>query len=624
MRLKEILKNVPQEDLKDIERLEVLRKLNANREWKNTDVYRYLYKRGLYHVAYQRLKSKPGNMTPGADPETLDGYSLKLIEKTIDQLRDESYQPKPVRASFIPKANGKLRKLGIPSPRDKMLQEVMRMVMEAIYDSPHGSTFEETSHGFRRNRSPHTALREIRRKWSGVNFFIEGDIKSCFDEIDHERLVEIIGERISDQRFLNLVRKLLKSGYIDREWRFKNTLIGTPQGGILSPLLANVFLDKLDKYVEKLREEYERGEAKRANRAYRTLADRKQKLAKQGLARTKEFRQIVRQMRELPSRDPNDENFIRIKYVRYADDWLIGIIGSRQIAEEIKEKIREFLQNELKLTLSPDKTKITHAKTEQAEFLGTLISIGRSPKAKQKTTLSTNASGKYFDRRSTGWETMIRCPTDKLIKRLAEKGFCDATGKPSSRGAYVDLDADQIISKYSAINRGLQNYYRPCDNFQDLRRVQYVLKYSLAKTLAEKFRKSVAQVFRKGEILAEYTTSKGEVKQIKFYQNHNWHTDRDAFNLKDAFVDQVMLEMRLRTRSKLDNPCAICGETEDVEMHHVRHLRKMDERKKKGGFIRVMIALNRKQIPLCPKCHDKVHRGEYDGINLTDLKYDPR
>ena len=623
MRLQE-LAEVPTQDLKDLEQLATLRKLNANPKWRNIDLYRLLYRKGLYAVAYQKIKSKPGNMTLGADEATLDGYSLKEIEDTISQLRDESYQPKPVRQTFIPKGNGDSRKLGIPSPRDKVLQEVMRLIMEAIYDSPDGPFFEDTSHGFRKGRSPHTALKEIQRKWSGVNWFIEGDIKSCFDEINHERLIEIVGEKIKDQRFLNLVRKLLKSGYIDREWRLRNSLIGTPQGGVLSPLLANVFLDKLDKFVEKLKEEYEKGKAKRANREYRMLAAQRQKLAKQGLAKSKEFRQIVRQMQEMPSLDPNDEGFIRIKYVRYADDWLVGVIGSRQVAEEIRDKIKEFLKNELKLTLSDEKTHITHARTEQAEFLGTLISIGRSPQAKQKVTLSTNASGHHFQRRATGWEVIIRCPTDKLIRRLSEKGFCDANGKPQGKGAYTSLDADQSILRYSAINRGLQQYYRACDNFAELTRVQYVLKYSLAKTLAEKYRKSVARIFQNGGIKHTYTTSKGEQKEVRFYINRNWRIDRDAWSTK-PLIDQTRSELRLRTRSKLGAACIICGEEDDVEMHHVRHLHRMDEKRKKDmGFTRVMIALNRKQLPLCKECHSKVHRGEYDGIKLTDLKYDPR
>jgi len=615
----EILK----EHFQDLKQLETLRKLNANSDWRNTDIYRLLYKEDLYHIAYERIKSKPGNMTPGTDKETLDSYSQGEINKTISQMRDETYQPKPSKITYIPKKNGKLRKLGIPSPRDKVIQEVMRLILEAIYDSPEGAYFEETSHGFRKNRSPHTTLREVQRKWSGVNWFVEGDIKACFDEIPHDKLMEILSEKVQDQRFLNLVRKLLKSGYIDREWGLRNSIIGTPQGGVLSPLLANVFLDKLDKYVEQLKKEYEKGEAKKANRSYRALATRKEKLVQQELTKTKEFRDVVRQMRDMPSLDPSDENFIRIKYVRYADDWLIGVIGPKRVAEEIKVKIGEFLRNELKLTLSEEKTKITHAKTEQARFLGVLIEKGRSDTQAQKVTLSTNGSGHYFKRRSTGWEVILKAPTEDLIKKLAEKGYCDKLGNPKAKGAFVGLDADQIIVKYSSVNRGILQYYRPCDNFVELRRIQYILKFSLAKTLAEKYKKTVPKVFTKGEILHKYITTKGEEKTVKFYINRSWKTDRDAFG-KGTEVDQTRLELRLRTRSKLGRPCIICGEEEGVEMHHVRHLRKLDERKRKDGFIRVMIALNRKQLPLCSQCHDKVHAGKYDGIRIQDLKYDPR
>jgi len=328
-------------------------------------------------------------------------------------------------------------------------------------------------------------------------------------------------------------------------------------------------------------------------------------------------------MRDMPSLDPSDENFIRIKYVRYADDWLIGVIGPKRVAEEIKVKIGEFLRNELKLTLSEEKTKITHAKTEQARFLGVLIEKGRSDTQAQKVTLSTNGSGHYFKRRSTGWEVILKAPTEDLIKKLAEKGYCDKLGNPKAKGAFVGLDADQIIVKYSSVNRGILQYYRPCDNFVELRRIQYILKFSLAKTLAEKYKKTVPKVFTKGEILHEYITTKGEEKTVKFYINRSWKTDRDAFG-KGTEVDQTRLELRLRTRSKLGRPCIICGEEEGVEMHHVRHLRKLDERKRKDGFIRVMIALNRKQLPLCSQCHDKVHAGKYDGIRIQDLKYDPR
>jgi len=614
---------IQKEPLRDLKQLDTLRRLNANSEWRNTDIYRLLYKEDFYHVAYERVKSKLGNMISDADSETLDDYSKGKVVKTISLMKEETYQPKPSKVTYIPKKNGKPRKLGIPSPRDKVIQEVVRLILEAIYDSPEGAYFEESSHSFRANRSPHTALREVQRKWSGVNWFIEGDLKACFDGIDHAKLMEILHEKVQDQRFLNLVRKLLKSGYIDREWRLRNSVIGTPQGGVLSPILANIFLDKLDKYVEQLRIEYEKGEARQANRVYRALAARKEKLVKHGLTKTKEFRDTVREMRDIPSLDPRDKNFIRIKYVRYADDWLIGVIGPRGIAEEIKAKVREFLENELKLTFGEEKAKITHAKTEQAQFLGLLISIGRSRTQTQKVTLSTNGSGHYFKRRATGWEVILKAPIEGLVKKLAEKSYCDMLGKPKAKGAFVGLDADQIIMKYSSVNRGILQYYRPCDNYVELRRIQYILKFSLAKTLAEKYKKTVPQVFTKGQLLTKYTSSKGEEKTVKFFINRDWKTHRDAFS-KNPEVDQVRLELRLRTKSKLGRVCIMCGAEEDVEMHHVRHLRKLDERQQKAGFIRVMQALNRKQLPLCCECHDKVHAGTYDGIKLRDLKYDPR
>lgn len=164
-----------------LQRLEVIRKLNAKSEWVNSDLYRLLFKPELYVLAYERIKSKPGNMTPGTDKETMDGFGMGVINALIEEMRTESYQPKPVRTAHIPKSNGKMRKLGIPSARDKVVQEVVRLILEAIYDSPHGAYFKDNSHGFRRSRSCHSALKEIQGKWSGTTWFLEGDIKACFD-----------------------------------------------------------------------------------------------------------------------------------------------------------------------------------------------------------------------------------------------------------------------------------------------------------------------------------------------------------------------------------------------------------------------------------------------------------
>ncbi|BCL78936.1 group II intron reverse transcriptase domain-containing protein [Ktedonobacteria bacterium brp13] len=307
---------------KTIARLERLQQLNSNRQWINHDLYRLMYQEDLYIIAYERIKSKPGNMTPGTDEETLDGFSLATIREIIQEMRTEHFRFRPVRQQFIPKSNGKMRKLGIPCVRDKVVQEVMHMILEAIYDSPNAPYFQETSHGFRPQRSCHTALREIRTHWTGVNWYIEGDIHACFDELDHQILVHILRKKIKDERFLNLIWKLLKAGYMDLHGSKKESLIGSPQGGIISPILANVYLHELDEYIEKIKKTHEKGTKKRDNPEYVRLIREKNRLVAQGATKTKAFRAIMKQIRATPSKVVNDPTFCRIKYLRYADDWL--------------------------------------------------------------------------------------------------------------------------------------------------------------------------------------------------------------------------------------------------------------------------------------------------------------
>jgi group II intron reverse transcriptase/maturase len=607
---------------KTFQRLERLRQLNTQREWVNEDLYRLLYKTDLYIIAYERIKSKPGNMTPGTDGETLDGFSLDNIQTIIHDMKTEQFQFKAVRTSYIPKTNGKMRKLGIPCVRDKIVQEVMLMVLEAIYDSPDGPYFLDTSHGFRPNRSCHTALREIRGKWAAINWLVEGDITNCFDDIDHATLVKLLRKKIRDERFLNLVWKLLRAGYLNLQGEHQNSLAGTPQGTLISPILSNIYLHELDTKVEELRQTLEKGKKKHRNPLHRKLSARKQRLVRRGQTDTKEYRTLVKQIRQLPAVEVNDPNFIRIKYLRYADDWLIGISGPHALAEHIKATLATFLKDELNLTLNQDKTRVTHAKQEQATFLGTLISIGRG--GIQKVVATTNGSGRIIHRRSTGWETVIDAPKQRLINRLHDKGFCTTQGEPTTKLSWINLDADQTVSLFNGINRGIQNYYRFVDNIGSIATLQYILRFSLAKTLAAKYRISVRQVFQRfGNNLT--ITVKAEDgssnRQISFYRNTDWEKKRNAFITNNITIDQVQMALRLRSRSKLGKPCCICGSTQQVEMHHVRHIRKIGQKTK--GFTTVLQALNRKQIPTCRPCHLKIHRGDYDGLKLSELAYDP-
>jgi group II intron reverse transcriptase/maturase len=383
-------------------RLEHLRRLNSNETWVNYDVYRLLYREDLYIVAYERIKSKPGNMTPGTDEETLDGFSLQAIREIIRDMRTEQFRFKPVRTTFILKTNGKMRKLGIPCVRDKVVQEVIHMLLEAIYDSPNAPYFQETSHGFRPGRSCHTALREFREKWSAVNWIVEGDIRACFDELDHRVLVSLLHKKIHDQRFLSLIWKLLKAGYMDLHGTKRESLIGSPQGSLVSPILANLYLNKLDKFVEDvLIPQYTKGKKRKSNPAYEKLMHSATYQARKG--RKEQAQALRKQAQQLPSIDPNDPHYRRLRYVRYADDFLLGFIGPKEEAEEIKQQLRTFLQEELKLNLSEEKTLITHAKTETARFLNYEVH-----------TIQKNAHRDQRDRRSLNGTIGLRVPREVI------------------------------------------------------------------------------------------------------------------------------------------------------------------------------------------------------------------
>ena len=201
------------------------------------NIYRLLYNRNLYLRAYGRLYSNPGATTKGTTAETVDGMSLAKIDRIIDALRYERFRWTPVRRVNLPKPNGGTRPLGIPTWTDKLLQEVIRMILEAYYEPQ----FSDRSHGFRPDRGCHTALSEVVTHWTGVRWFVEGDIKGCFDNIDHEVMLSVLGEKLHDNRFLRLLKYLLKAGYME-DWKHGRTLSGTPQGGVASSILANIYL----------------------------------------------------------------------------------------------------------------------------------------------------------------------------------------------------------------------------------------------------------------------------------------------------------------------------------------------------------------------------------------------
>lgn len=593
-------------------------KANPDWVWQKGSLYNLMYKEDIYVMAYEKIKSKPGNMTAGPDGTTLDGLSVDWIEKTIEQMKTMQYKFSPARATKIPKANGKTRQLSVASPKDKVVQEVIRSILEVVYEP----TFSQYSHGFRASKGCHTALKQVSQKWSGTCWIIEGDIKGCFDNIPHQRLLNVIRERIQDERLVLLIGKSINAGWLENN-KVMHSKVGTPQGSVLSPILANIYLDKFDKYIEEIIKELECGKKRKYNPEYRKACRLVEKASKdlnqEGLdketrqAAWKGYKEAKKNQLATPSGLP-DPSFIRVKFVRYADDWMIGVNGSHDLAVEIKDMCADYLSTELGLELSLDKTHIRKAKVEQAKFLGVNIRIGDTNK---KIGTLDNKSNNYT-KRTTGWMPKMYAPTEEIIKRLQGKGICDSNGFPTSVTGWTQLDDVQIILQYNAINRGILNYYSFVDNYCKLSRVQYILQYSAAKTLAHKHKTKMTKIFAKrGKDLHTTVSKDGKtLKETRLYLNDDWkhHPERFIGAGKPFDWDRYIT---LRTSTRLYDYCAICGSGEDVQMHHVKHIRKIGQ--KVEGFTRLMAIMNRKQIPVCAWCHWEIHRGNYDGRKLSQL-----
>ena len=334
--------------------LDNLAKQTTRNNYKIRRLYRNLYNTEFYLIAYSKVYSKEGNMTKGVDEATIDGMSLKRIENLIECLKDYSYQPKPSRRVYIPKKNGGKRPLGVPSFEDKLLQEVVRMILESIYEP----NFSDRSHGFRPERSCHTALTQVKERFTGAKWFIEGDIKGFFDNIDHHTLIVILKRKIEDESFINLIWKFLNAGYME-EWKYHKTYSGTPQGGIISPILSNIYLNELDRFIEKYKSGFDKGKARKRLREYRTremrLSRAKKKYGQNWTELDEEEKEkaalhvktLKNHMMELPYKDPMDDGYKRLQYTRYADDFLIGVIGSKEDCQIIKSDLTNFLENEL-------------------------------------------------------------------------------------------------------------------------------------------------------------------------------------------------------------------------------------------------------------------------------------
>ena len=562
-------------------------------------------------------------MTAGNDGNTIDGISMKRIDSLIQRIKDFSYQPKPARRTYIPKANGKMRPLGIPAFDDKLVQEVVRMILESIYEP----TFQNSSHGFRPKRSCHTALQYIKRNYTGVKWFVEGDIKGCFDNVDHHVLVRILRRRIKDEYFISLIWKFLKAGYMEK-WVYHNTYSGTPQGSLISPILANIYLNELDVFMAKYAESFNCGKGRKINPAYKMPLDvrrGKQEWLKRNSAKISEEKRqkVMAEIRELnnylstvPYSDPMDTEYKRVVYVRYADDFLIGVIGSKEDAKQVKTDVGEFIKEQLHLEMSPEKTLITHG-NDFARFLGYLVTVSRE----QNRTRTKNG----FTRRTYVGKVKLYVPKEKWLNRLLSYGalkisYDKAHGnkevwEPVRRPGLIRLDDIEILNQYNAEVRGMYNYYRLANNATVLNAFVYVMKYSMYKTFAGKYRTSMRKIIRKycrnKDFTVSYQTKSG-TKSVVFYNQGVRRNDKVIATENPDIIGRTNENRRYtRLTDRLQgHVCEFCGaETEDIEIHHIRKLKDLSGR---AEWERHMIARKRKTMALCHSCHVKLHNGKLD------------
>jgi group II intron reverse transcriptase/maturase len=560
------------------------------------ELYRQLFNPQMYLLAYGRIYSNKGAMTPGVTQETVDGMSLGKIRRIIDAMRHERYRFKPARRTYIPKKNGKLRPLGLPTWSDKLVGEVVRLLLEAYYEP----TFSDRSHGFRPGRGCHTALREVANTWTGTTWFVEGDIADCFGSFDQQVMLSILAEKVHDNRFLRLLRNMLQAGYLE-DWVWNATLSGAPQGGCASPVLSNIYLHQLDDFVETvLIPEYTRGDRRARNPVYLKEAAALARARRAG--DRAEARKARDRMRDLPSGDPHDPDFRRLRYVRYCDDHLLGFTGPKAEAEEIKRRLAQFLREDLKLELSQDKTLITHARSDRASFLGYEISVQHDDR--QRT-----ASGQ----RAVNGAVSLHVPKSVI---QAKSALYMKRGQPARRSQVINYGDYDIVRIYGAEYRGLVQYYLLAGDVRRLHRLRWVMLSSMLKTLAAKHRSTATKIAakHKAKIMTPYgprtcfeaVVDRGKASRSLVARFGGVPLNRQKTAVINDQLPQRVAYPRRELIGRLSaGRCELCEHTGEVQVHHVRALAELDA-SDPTPWAKAMIRRRRKTLVVCTDCHDRM------------------
>lgn len=580
----------------------------------NKDLFRLLRFTELWIIVYIKLSRKSGSLTSGIDKNTIDGTSLKTIKTLQESVLSLNFKWGAIKRTYIPKPNGKERALGIPKFQDRLVQCVLKEILDMIYEP----TFSIYSHGFRIGKSQHTALKDIRKYFGGVIWFIEGDISSFFDSINHDILMEILSERIDDKKFLNLIKWGLKSDIILPTGVIqKNDLVGTPQGGILSPLLSNIYLDKFDKFMENKQIIFNKGYRRASNKEYNKL-----------VRMYGEVKFFPKKFKNVRSVDPFDTKYKRIHFVRYADDFIIGVTGSKAETIIIRDEIKEYLYKFLGLELNLEKTLITH-RSSIKYFLGYTI-------GSKEVMYKIQIKNKIRDGRRKILTLFI--DKKKIIKKLCDLGYCNKSGNPIPNFKLLHQTQSLTNLNASRLLIGLNNYYKLAnDRNRSMNRILYIIRTSIAKMYAAKYKKgTVASIYKiagkylhkriraknplgatEDKIESYLDNIKEEIQIPKILLPKALYNKPDLsvhYNNNDSMIfDDIfknIIKFTIRGTKALNLSCAICGSDIDIEMHHVR---KISDLKNKDPISKAMIAANRKQIPLCKKHHFEAHGKKFKG-----------
>lgn len=535
--------------MKGIDRLSVIRhKSEINKNWRHTDLFRILRKDDIWIAAYENIKGNKGALTPGVTNETLDGISLPKLFNLRDKVVSQKYHFNPVNEVEIPKPDARKRTLGLPTANDKIIQEVIRMVLEAIYEP----CFSERSFGFRQGLGTHDALEHIDAKFRWVDWVIERDIEGAYSTIDHKELCNILSVKINDVRFMNLIQKLLKCGIL-RKGQFSRSNLGIPQGSIVSPILVNIYYNELDKWVEEKARLHKQPASQFKSRKYKQLEYRMGKLTKniQGLdKRSSEHKTLIKEIKRTKREKLNTPSLARericIEYVRYADDWMIGIKGDQELAKRLKVEVSLFVKERLKQSVHSIKTNITNLRFGKVKFLGYEIYLPRHRKISPSTGSGTRTT------RRTNPMLRFDVPLDSVLSRMEERGYIkalpDKGHRAISKASYTTLEDIVIVKHFSSVWRGLENYYSGCTNLSRLQYIHSLLHLSCAMTLSHRHRSSIKKIFTKyGKTLKVSNTK----TSTSFPYRKEWSINQKKWQHKQEFVDPFQIYANRISRSQL-------------------------------------------------------------------------